>query len=168
MRTHRDLAENVWYEVRTSVNISEPLFQLPEAETLFLRVLCETKELYGFEMRGLKIENECVSFFIKPDDGLQLPLIMQWLKQTFSARFNVRTGRMGHVWGERYWSCILWEGPPEWAKEVNWAAVETLAKTPIPEVITYTLSWDSPRTNGMATDNRLLFDISPKSASPPG
>ncbi|MDR0638849.1 MAG: hypothetical protein LBG27_08115 [Spirochaetaceae bacterium] len=168
MRQQRELAEHVWYKVRTAVNISEPLFQLPEAGTLFLRVLCETKRRYGFEMRGLQIERECVSFYIKPDDGLQLPLIMQWLKQTFSVRFNVRTGRLGHVWGERYESEILWGGPPEGTEEVDWEAVKTLAETPVPEVITYTFSWGSPRTNGMAVDNRLSFEITPKPASPPG
>jgi hypothetical protein len=108
MRKERELTENVWYEVRTAVNIGEPLFRLPEAKALFLGVLRETKGRYGFEMRGLVIKEGSVSFYIKPDDGLKLPKIMQWVKQTFPARLNVRTGRLGHVWGERYWSDILW------------------------------------------------------------
>jgi hypothetical protein len=57
-----------------------------------------------------------VSFFIKPDDGLQLPEIMQWIKQTYSVRYNVHDGRTGHIWGDRYWSVIV-AGPPEDAKE---------------------------------------------------
>ncbi|MDR0639911.1 MAG: hypothetical protein LBG27_13610 [Spirochaetaceae bacterium] len=169
MRKERQLAENVWYRVETSVNVGEPLFRLPEAKALFLGVLRETKERYGFGMRWLVIENGSVSFYIKPDDGLKLPLIMQWMKQTFSARLNVITGRLGHVWGERYDSEIMWEGPPEWAKEVDWAAAEAfVAATPIEEILTYKLSWGSPRTNGMATENRFLFTISPKPTSPPG
>jgi hypothetical protein len=28
MRLPRELAENVWYEVRTAVNVGEPLFRL--------------------------------------------------------------------------------------------------------------------------------------------
>jgi hypothetical protein len=52
-------------------------------------------------MRGLKIEGAWFTFYIKPDDGLKLPLIMQWMKQTFSLRFNIIVGRRGHVffWG---------------------------------------------------------------------
>ncbi|MDR0639335.1 MAG: hypothetical protein LBG27_10635 [Spirochaetaceae bacterium] len=107
MRIKRDLEQNVWYEVRTAVNVEEPLIQLSWTKVLFFRVLGETKEHYGFEMRGLKLENEQLSFYIKPTDGLQLPAIMQWLKQTFAVRLNVRTGRKGHVWGDRYWSLIL-------------------------------------------------------------
>jgi hypothetical protein len=33
------LAEDVWYEVRTAVNVGEPLFQLAWAVALFYRVL---------------------------------------------------------------------------------------------------------------------------------
>jgi hypothetical protein len=37
---------------------------------------------------------------------------MKWMKQVFAQRFNAATGRIGHIWGDRYWSRIL-EGEPE-------------------------------------------------------
>jgi hypothetical protein len=40
-----------------------------------------------------------LTFYIKPAEGLKLPKIMQWLKQTFSVRFNFRTGRT-RAWRE--------------------------------------------------------------------
>ncbi|MDR0639110.1 MAG: hypothetical protein LBG27_09495 [Spirochaetaceae bacterium] len=144
MKKKRQLDQNVWYKVGTEVNIGEPLFKLPAAVVLFHRVLREIRKRYPFEIRGFRLEGAWLTFYIKPDDGLKLPLIMQWMKQTFSARLNVVTGRQGHVWGERYESEIVWRGPPEGIEEVDWAAVETLAETPVPEVITYTFSWGSP------------------------
>jgi hypothetical protein len=48
-------------------------------------------------------------------DGFQLPEIMRWIKRTFAVRFNRRVGRTGHLWDDRYWSCVLEEEPPEWA-----------------------------------------------------
>jgi hypothetical protein len=155
--------------VQTSVNISKPLFRLPEAKALFLGVLRETERRYGFGIRGLVIEDGSVSFSIKPDDGLKLPLIMQLLKQTFSLRFNIIVGRRGHVWGERYWSEILAGEPPERAKVVDWAEAEAFAAaTPAEGILTYQLSWGSPRTNGKAKGNRLSLEITPKPASLPG
>ncbi|MDR0639435.1 MAG: hypothetical protein LBG27_11145, partial [Spirochaetaceae bacterium] len=160
MRQERELAKHVWYWVQTSVNISEPLFRLPEAKALFLGVLGETAGRYGFDMRGLVIEDGSVSFSIKSGNGLKLPLIMQRLKQTFAVRLNVLTGRQGHVWGERYRSEILAGDPPEWAKAVDWAKAEAfVAATPIEEILTYKLSWGSPRTNGKAKGNRLSLEI---------
>ncbi|MDR1468376.1 MAG: hypothetical protein LBT00_03690 [Spirochaetaceae bacterium] len=147
MRQKRQLAEDVWYEVRTGINISEPLFPLWWAAVLFCWILVETKAQFAFEMRGLKIEGCTLSFYIKPEDGFKLPKIMQWLKQTFFVRFNFRTGRKGHVWGDRYWSEILAGEPPEWAKEVDWEAAK-----PVPAGMVYKLSWGNPRPAGMGSE----------------
>ncbi|MDR1469927.1 MAG: hypothetical protein LBT00_11615 [Spirochaetaceae bacterium] len=143
MRGPRELADNVWYEVRTAINVGESLFPIWWTAVLFCRVLIETKGLFRFEMGGLKIEGCTLSFYIKPDDGFKLPKIMQWLKQTFSLRFNVRTGRKAHLWGERYWSDILAGEPPPEAKEVDWDAVE--ASKPVSAGMVYKLSWGNPR-----------------------
>jgi hypothetical protein len=82
-------------------------------------VLREAKDLFTFEMRGFALEGERLSFYTKPADGFQLPAIMQWLKQTFAVRFNLRAGRTGHIWGDRYWSQVLEREPPEGAREVD-------------------------------------------------
>jgi hypothetical protein len=71
----------------------------------------------------LRFSGPEVSFYIKPDDGLQLPEIMQWIKQTFAVRFNVLDGRTGHIWGDRYWSLILPGEPPEDAEAYVFAPV---------------------------------------------
>jgi hypothetical protein len=93
---------------------------------------------------------------------------MQWVKQTFSVRFNVRTGRTGHVWGDRYWSEILEGKPPVDAKEVDWAAVDAEADKEIQAAITYSLSWDSPRLAGMTEKLRFSFKTASATASPSG
>jgi hypothetical protein len=99
MRLARDLAEDVWYEVTTAVNVGEPLFRLAWALVLLYGVLRDAKKRFKFEIRGLVLYEAGLSCYIKPADGYELPKIMQWVKQTFSVRFNVRTKRKGHVWG---------------------------------------------------------------------
>ncbi|MDR2053839.1 MAG: hypothetical protein LBP80_10535, partial [Treponema sp.] len=60
------------------------------------------------------LEGGRLTFYIKPEDGLELPEIMKWMKQTFAQRYNRWAGWIGHVWGDRYWSRILeGEPPPE-------------------------------------------------------
>jgi hypothetical protein len=70
---------------------------------------------FPFEVRGLRIEADRISFYIKPEDGLALPAIMKQMKQVFAQRYNALTGRSGHIWGDRYWSRILEGDPPEGA-----------------------------------------------------
>jgi hypothetical protein len=65
-----------------------------------------------------------VSFFIKPADGLRLPEIVKWIKQTFAVRFNLLDGRTGHIWGDRYRSEILAGEPPAWAERYVFIAID--------------------------------------------
>jgi hypothetical protein len=113
-----------WYWVSTDVNNCEGVFRLPWAVQLLRTVLHDVRKIYEFEVRGLRVEEYRVSFYINAVDGFQLPDIMQWWKQTFSVRFNLEYGRSGHVWGERYWSVVLGREPPEWAEVCDLMAEE--------------------------------------------
>jgi hypothetical protein len=124
MRTERELAENVWYDTSTKVNNGEPLFLSERNRWLFGRTVSEANELYDFVIRGLRFEGAKVSFYIKPADGLRLPEIMQWIKQTFAVRFNLLDGRTGHIWGDRYGSEILTGEPPEWAEVYEFMEID--------------------------------------------
>jgi hypothetical protein len=133
MRKPRILAQGAWYEVRTAINNREELFQEQQrAEAVLYRVLREARDIFTFEMRELTLKEARLSFYIKPEDGLRLPAIMQWLKQTFAVRFNKRDGRTGHLWGNRYRSCVLEGEPPEGAAVVDWKAMEAAAEAPTP------------------------------------
>jgi hypothetical protein len=116
MRKLRILKQEVWYEIHTAINNREPLFRLRQALALFRRVLNETGERFVFEMTGLRLETDRLTFYIRPEDGLRLPDILKWMKQTFAVRYNRLTGRTGHIWGDRYWSAILDGEPPEEAE----------------------------------------------------
>ncbi|MDR1108260.1 MAG: hypothetical protein LBL19_04415 [Spirochaetaceae bacterium] len=116
MRHLRVLKQDVWYEIHTQVNNREPLFRLRQALALFRRVLDDTRMRFVFEMTGLRLEGDLLTFYIRPEDGLGLPAILKWMKQTFAVRYNRLTGRIGHIWGDRYWSVILEGEPPEGAE----------------------------------------------------
>jgi hypothetical protein len=123
------LVQDAWYEVRTAINNREPLFRRRQAVAIFCRVFGEARERFAFELRGLRLKEKRLSFYIRPADGLQLPAIMQWVKQTFAVRFNLCSERTGHIWGDRYWSQVLEGEPPEWAGEVDWETVDVAAET---------------------------------------
>jgi hypothetical protein len=99
MRQLRSLKQDVWYNIRTAINNREPLFRLRQALALFGRVLEESKGRFAFEIAGLRLEDEWLVFYIRPTDGLELPDIMKWMKQTFAVRCNMLMGRTGHIWG---------------------------------------------------------------------
>jgi hypothetical protein len=50
---------------------------------------------------------------------------MKWMKQTFAARYNRAEGRIGHIWGDRYWSRVVEGEPPEAERTDGEAATDT-------------------------------------------
>jgi REP element-mobilizing transposase RayT len=113
MRKLRVLQQGVWYEISTQINNRELLFCVKKAREILEQVFRETELRFTFEIQGLSFEGDLLTFYIRPEDGLQLPDIMKWLKQTFAQRYNRAMGRTGHIWGDRYWSVILEGEPPE-------------------------------------------------------
>jgi REP element-mobilizing transposase RayT len=109
----RILEALAWYWVVTAINRHEPLFLDRAAVDLFNRVLREAGERFAIEVRHLVIQADRVSFYIKPADGFMLPVVMQWIKQTFACRYNAMKHLDGHTWGDRYWSKVIDGEPPE-------------------------------------------------------
>jgi hypothetical protein len=134
-----------------------------------LRVLFEARGLFTFELRGFALEEGYLSFYIKPEDGFRLPEIMQWIKQTFAARFNRRDGRTGHLWGNRYRSEVLEGEPPEEARAVDWEAVEAEAEPPTVADMRRRRKRDGvrPRQAGNGAETPFSPEIPLHSASPP-
>jgi hypothetical protein len=93
---------------------------------------------------------------------------MQWLKQTFSFRFNVRAGRHAHLWGLRYESEIIDGEPPPEAKPVDWDAVKAESRREIPVTGTYTLTWISLKQPELRLTARISLKNPANRAFPPG
>ncbi|MDR1108998.1 MAG: hypothetical protein LBL19_08190 [Spirochaetaceae bacterium] len=165
MRHLRILKPNVWYEIHTAINNREPLFRLRQALALFRRVLDDTRERFVFEMAGLRLEADRLTFYIKPANGLGLPDILKWMKQTFAVRYNRLTGRTGHIWGDRYWSMVLEGEPPEGV--VGWEAGEEVAAEPEGEPKARVRGGVRPR-KGKKANSIEFFPLPPHpSPSPP-
>ena len=122
MRQLRILKQGVWYEIRTCINNREPLFRRYKALRMFARVFHETTMRFAFKIRRLRLENAMLTFYIRPQDGQELPAIMKWLKQTFAQRYNRQERRSGHIWGDRYWSRIVEGEQPE---DEEWEGLNT-------------------------------------------
>ncbi|MDR2053454.1 MAG: transposase [Treponema sp.] len=130
MRKLRILQQGVWREIRTQINNREPLFRKKKALEIFDQVFYETGLRFVFEVRGRRLEGDLLTFYIRPKNGLELPDIMKWMKQTFAQRYNREMGRTGHIWGDRYWSRILEGEPPEEANGGRAGASNTGVRPP--------------------------------------
>jgi hypothetical protein len=69
MRKKRCLTQDAWYEVRTAINNREPLFRRRQTIAIFYRVFDEAQKRFAFELRGFRLEEEWLSFYVKPANG---------------------------------------------------------------------------------------------------
>jgi hypothetical protein len=125
---------------------------------LFAAVFRETGLRFVFEVRGLHLEDDWLTFYIKPENGFELPKIMKWMKQVFAQRYNAATGQggmdAGVDHGDRYWSRILEGEPPEVAEGAEGAGGSAAG--------------DSPRRRGAANRVRPCWGgMEGKSCFPP-
>jgi putative transposase len=74
---------------------------------LFLEFVGKAKEKYAFSLLNFTILDTTIHLIIKPDDGVSLSTLMQWLKTNFSKAWNKRHNTSGHLWGERFQSRII-------------------------------------------------------------
>jgi putative transposase len=91
--------------------LTESAFDLVEDEfkTMLLTVLTEAKAKYNFTLFNFCILSNHFHLLIKPDDGVNLSKIMQWIKTMSAKRWNKAHGVTGHLWGRRFWSRIVRE-----------------------------------------------------------
>jgi hypothetical protein len=69
MRANRVLVPKGWCWVSTDVNNLESVFRLPRVGQMLREVLCGAHGVYEFEVRGLRVEDDRVSFYINAVDG---------------------------------------------------------------------------------------------------
>jgi REP element-mobilizing transposase RayT len=75
MRENRVLVSKGWYWVSTDVNNREGVFRLSREERMLRTVLRDARKIYGFEVRGLRVEDDRVSFYINAVDGVAVILL---------------------------------------------------------------------------------------------
>jgi REP element-mobilizing transposase RayT len=75
MRANRVLAAKGWYWVSTDVNNREGVFRLSREVRRLRTVLHEARKIYEFEIRGLRVEDDRVSFYINAADGVAVILL---------------------------------------------------------------------------------------------
>jgi REP element-mobilizing transposase RayT len=75
MRANRVLVAKGWYWVSTDVNNREGVFWSRKTVRLLRKVLREARKIYEFEIRGLRIDENRVSFCINAADEIAVILL---------------------------------------------------------------------------------------------
>jgi putative transposase len=78
-----------------------------EIKLLFLAIVEQAKKKFGFKLWNFTVMGNHIHFLIRPDAGVSLSTIMQWIKCNFAKKWNKMHGVKGHFWGERFFSRVI-------------------------------------------------------------
>lgn len=107
MRSLRELVSGGTYHVTARINNKEHHIRRNLCKEMVLEILAKLQKEMGFKIEHFSLMNNHIHLIITTLD-FELPKIMQRLLMTYAIRYNKRYNRTGHVWGDRYYSRILW------------------------------------------------------------
>ncbi len=108
MRQKREKMQNGTYMV--SSNIIPEIANIlctEETQSLFMEVLEEATTLYRVKISNFVVLRDEFQMVIQTIEETDISLVMQWVKQVFSIRFNRRFNRSGTIWKGRFKSILL-------------------------------------------------------------
>jgi REP element-mobilizing transposase RayT len=74
----------------------------PDIKRAFLALVVLAKKKFPVKLWNFTIMDNHIQFLIKPEDGVSLSKIMQWLKCNFAKMWNKAHNTKGHLWGDRF------------------------------------------------------------------
>ncbi len=107
MRKRRQLKKGAKYEVWSTINRNEAIFEVELIKVLLLFYIRKAKRKYTFKLYSYNILDNTIYLILKPTEKTDLPEIMQWILCNFAKKYNKLNGYSGHLWKERYKSEII-------------------------------------------------------------
>jgi REP element-mobilizing transposase RayT len=106
-RKKRIIKAGATYHVWSVIDHNADRLKPGKTKKLFLEFVGKAKEKYAFSLLNFSVLDNTIHLIIKPDDGVSLSILMQWLKTNFAKAWNKRHNTSGHLWGERFQSRII-------------------------------------------------------------
>ncbi len=103
--------EGAYYHVMARGNRRDAIFLDDDDRRYFLKALAEVCGRTGWQVHSWVLMNNHYHLFIETPEA-NLVAGMKWLQVTVARRFNIRHGRWGHLFGDRYKAIVVDGGQP--------------------------------------------------------
>ena len=98
MRKKREFIEGAFYHVTSRTNNKIYVFERKLGRKIMLITLEDAKEKFGFTLTNFCIMPNHIHLLIRPENGVSLSTIMQWIKTRSAKHWNFVHGSIDHVW----------------------------------------------------------------------
>jgi REP element-mobilizing transposase RayT len=110
-RYYRTLEADATYLVEAITNRAASDVKQNSDKDFLLSALERAKERFSFDVLDFCVLHDHVYLLIKPEDGFELPWIMQQFLSTAARMWNKKHGHKGHhLWRQRFMSRVVKSG----------------------------------------------------------
>jgi putative transposase len=104
MYKKRSFVDGAFYHVTSRTNDKIRVFENKLGRKIMLITLQAAKDKFRFTLTNFCIMPTHIHLLIKPADGTNLSVIMQWVKINSAKYWNKIHGSIDHLWGTRYFA----------------------------------------------------------------
>ena len=106
-RVARVAFPSMLYHIMSRGNNREPVFRGKEDFEKYLEICGRYKDQYGFKLYHWVLMNNHVHLLIETKEHGSLSKIMQGLNLAYTIWFNRKSGKVGHLWQDRFKSAVI-------------------------------------------------------------
>ena len=107
-RIPRLFLENVAYHIITRGNQKQIVFPEQEDFKKYLKMLAKYVTKYQIKLYAFCLMSNHVHLAVKPNESKDMIKLMQCLNLSYTAYFNNKYNKVGHLWQARYLSKVLY------------------------------------------------------------
>ena len=119
MRKKREFPEGAFFHVTSRTNDKIRVFENKLGRKIMLITLQDAKDKFHFRLANFCIMPTHFHLLIRPENGICLSTIMQWIKANSAKRWNRIHGSKDHMWGHRYFARAI-KNPAEYEFVMNY------------------------------------------------
>ncbi len=154
-RRQRCVIENVPHHITQRGVDRCPVFETESDRLTYLRLLRDNQCEAQGRLLGWCLMTNHVHLVILPERADSLALLLRRVHGCYAQYFNVRAGRTGHLWQNRYFACAL--GPTHVARALAYVDCNPVRARMVERAVEYPWSSAAPHTSG--EDPARLLDL---------
>jgi putative transposase len=132
-----------------------PVFETDSDRSTYTRLLRENLPQAGVRLLGWCLMTNHVHLVALPDSAESLALLLRRVHGRYAQYFNIRSGRSGHLWQNRYFACALGAGHV-------WRALSYVDRNPVRAGLVASAAeypWSSAAAHLSGDDPKALLDL---------
>lgn len=106
-RSIRIMAPGEFFHVCHKGNYGQPIFSDDYDYIYYLKLLEKYKYMYGLDVFAYCLMSNHVHLVVRPTQDDSMVMAIGRTHQRYAVYFNKKIKRQGHLWQERFYSCLL-------------------------------------------------------------